>query len=99
VAENSNDEMTTAEGLSYQDDECIDIHIRPNEVNFDNELLSDENCLNIDASVVDELRSKRDQYQEENIFDDEEDETGLQYFSDDEHPTIHVDEDEDSDAE
>jgi hypothetical protein len=55
--------------------------------------------LNIDASVVDELRSKRDQYQEENIFDDEEDETGLQYFSDDEHPTIHVDEDEDSDAE
>jgi len=98
VAENSNDEMTTAEGLSYQDDECIDIHIQPNEVNLDNELLSDEDCLNIDASVVDELRSKRED-QQENIFDDEEDETRLQYFSDDERPTIHDDEDEDSDAE
>jgi len=98
VAENSNDEMPSVEGLSYQDDECIGFHIQPNEGNLDSAQLSDENCLNVDASVVDELHRQRDDMQE-NISDDEEDETGLQYVSDDECRTILDDEDEDSDAE
>jgi hypothetical protein len=72
VAEKSNDEMPYTERLSYQDDECLDIHIHHNEVNLDNEQLSGESCWNVDASEVDELPSKRDDPQED-IFDNEED--------------------------
>jgi hypothetical protein len=48
--------------------------------------------------VVDELRRQRDDMQENNSGL-EEDETQLQYISDDEHRTVLDYEDEDSDAE
>lgn len=97
VAENSSDEMPSVVGLSYQDEECVGFHIQPNEGNFDNAPLSEENCVHVDASVVDELRRQRDDMQENNS--DEEDETQLQYIRDDEHQTVLDYEDEDSDAE
>ncbi|OEL25598.1 hypothetical protein BAE44_0013383, partial [Dichanthelium oligosanthes] len=70
--------------LTYQDDECVGFSIRHNDVNFDNEKSSVKNSFNIDASVVEDIRRQREDEGEENYFEDEEDETGWQYASDNE---------------
>jgi hypothetical protein len=64
---------------------------------LDSENLSDGSCWNADASVVDELHSKRDDMQED-IFDDEEDKTGMQDVSDNVRQTISDDEEDNSNA-
>jgi hypothetical protein len=98
VAENS-DEIPKSVGLTYQDDECVDFPIQHNDVNLDNEKSGIENSFNVDASVVEDLHRQREDEGEENYFEDEEDETGWQYASDNEEQTIPNDEDDDSDYE
>ena len=100
VAESNNDgERPT---LSYQDDSCEGFQVQRN---LDNEHLDDEgnlvskqqddeDCLHVDAAVVDKIRSQRQEEMEENHQSDE-DETGWQYAGDDEVPiTPHNDDDE-----
>jgi hypothetical protein len=82
VAENNNDgERPT---LSYQDDSCEGFQVQRN---LDNEHLGDEgnlvskqqddeDCLHVDAAVVDKLHSQRQEEMEENHQSDDEDETG-----------------------
>jgi len=69
------------------------------EGNLENEHPDDEDCLNVDASVVGELRRQREQDVLENELSDDEDETRWQYVSDNEGPTIPDDDDDYSEDE
>ncbi|WVZ98199.1 hypothetical protein U9M48_043668 [Paspalum notatum var. saurae] len=85
--------------LSYQDDESVGFEVQLSEGNLENEPQSGDEHFTIDASVVDELRTQREEELHENHSSDGEDETGWQYASDcDEEPIIPQDED-DSDGE
>ena len=81
MAENNNDGERPA--LSYQDDSCEGFQVQRN---LDNEHLDDEgnlvskqpddeDCLHVDAAVVDKLHSQRQEEMEENHQSDDEDET------------------------
>ena len=97
VTENDNDERSGGSGLSYQDDTCEGFQVRLNEGNLDSENLDNEDCLHVDASVIDELRAQGQEEMEE-LYSSNENETGWQYISDNEGPTNPLDEDEDSDG-
>jgi hypothetical protein len=85
--------------LSYQDDECVDFHIQDYDVNMDIDALVGENSFTVHASIVQDLQRQRED-EPEDLFEDEEDETFLQYASDNnEERTIHNGEDDDSDDE
>ena len=71
--------------------------MRLNEGNLDSENLDNEDCLHVDASVIDELRAQGQEKMEE-LYSSNENETGWQYISDNEGPTNPLDEDEDSDG-
>ena len=82
--------------LSYQDDECVASNIQHTEVDINNDTVGVQNVDIIDASVVEDLHRQRD---EEDYFEDEEDETGWQYASDNDEsntPNV-VDDDSDDD--
>jgi hypothetical protein len=99
VAEISSDEISKGVELSYQDDECVDFHIQDCDVNMDNDALVGENSFTVHASIVQDLQRQRED-EPEDLFEDEEDETFLQYASDNnEERTIHNGEDDDSDDE
>lgn len=65
-----------------------------NEGNLDNEHAYGEDSLNVDASIVDEVRGQKEEDVLENEPSDEEDETRWQYVSDNEGPTIPDDDDD-----
>ena len=72
--------------------------VQLNEEILENEHPVGEECVFVDASVVDTLRTQRVEEELENEASDSEDETRWQYISDDEGPAIpHDDEDDDSD--
>ncbi|KAG2559269.1 hypothetical protein PVAP13_8NG292652 [Panicum virgatum] len=80
------------------DDECDGFQVQLNEGILENEHPVGEECVCVNASVVDTLRTQRVEEELENEASDSEDETGWQYLSDDEGPAIpHDDEDDDSD--
>ena len=98
VAEDDNDERPNGVGLSYKDDECDGFQVQLNEGILENEHPVGEECVCVNASVVDTLRTQRVEEELENEASDSEDETRWQYISDDEGPAIpHDDEDDDSD--
>lgn len=89
--------------LAYQDDDCMELVVQDNdhedgfygtnrrndEYSFDDTNRWNQDCYIIDASVVDELRTQRDaDERSENEESNDEDETELQYFSDNECPSI-----------
>ncbi|CAO2168753.1 unnamed protein product [Urochloa humidicola] len=101
VVENNNVDERPSTILSYQDESCEVFQVQGNlddEGNLDDDQLGDEDCVHVDETVVDELRSKS---QEENLQSDNEDETGWQYVSEDEGPMCEEaqeeEEEEDSD--
>jgi hypothetical protein len=98
VDEISSDEISKGVELSYQDDECVDFHIQDYDVNMDIDALGGENSFTVHASIVEDLHRQRED-EPEDLFEDEEDETFLQYASDNEERTIHNGEDDDSDDE
>jgi hypothetical protein len=83
--------------LSYQDDECVAYNIQHTEVNLNNVTTGVENEVIIDASVVQDLRRQGEVEREQNYSENEEDETGWQYASDNDDHTIPNDVDDDSD--
>ncbi|WVZ49373.1 hypothetical protein U9M48_000740, partial [Paspalum notatum var. saurae] len=99
VAENDSEELPNGVGLTYQDDECAGFPIQLNEGNLENEQPSVENCLNVDAREVEELRRQREEEPQENESTDGEDETRWQYVSDGEGTSTPQDDDaEDSEC-
>jgi hypothetical protein len=97
VNETSSDEIPKGVAPSYQDDECVAYNIQHTEVNLNNVTMGVENEVIIDASVVQDLRRQREVEGEENYSENEEDETGWQYASDNDERTIPNDVDGDSD--
>lgn len=85
VDENCSDEIPNGVSLSYQDDECVASNIQHTEVDINNDTAGVQNVDIIDASVVEDLHRQRD---EEDYFEDEEDETGWQYASDNDERNI-----------
>uniref|UniRef100_A0A0A9FC46 Uncharacterized protein n=1 Tax=Arundo donax TaxID=35708 RepID=A0A0A9FC46_ARUDO len=85
-------------GLAYQDDNCDGgCQVQVNEENFEIDDPDDVvDCEIVDASVVDDLRRQREEEVQEYESSDDEDETGLQYASDNEGPTISDEDDSDS---
>jgi len=96
------DRFASTPGLSYQDEASEGFQVELNAGNLNTEqqddegILEDEDCVQVDASVVDNLRAQRQEEMEEKD-DDENDETLCQYVSDNEGPTS-LDDDDDSDV-
>ena len=99
VDENCSDEIPKGTVLSYQDDECVGYNIHENEVNLNNHTAGIDDSIHVDASIVNDIRRQREVEGEDNYFEDEQDETGLQYASDNDERTFHNVNDEDSDDE
>jgi hypothetical protein len=99
VDEISSDEISKGVALSYQDDECGDFEIQRENFSLDDERPAVENSYTVAATVVEELRRQREDEEEENYFEDEVDETAMQYVSDNDEQTFHNVEDDDSDYE
>ena len=99
VAEKDNDEIPDGPCLSYQDEASEGFQVELNAGNLDTEqqddegILEDEDCVQVDASVVDNLRRKW----KKKTKHGENDETLWQYVSDNEGPTS-LDDDDDSDV-
>jgi hypothetical protein len=83
VAKISIGEISKGVELLYQDDECVDFHIQDYEVNMDNATLAGENSFTSHASEVEDLQRQRED-EPEDLFEEKEDETFLQYASDNE---------------
>ncbi|KAG2632789.1 hypothetical protein PVAP13_2NG127903, partial [Panicum virgatum] len=96
VAAKDNDEIPNGPGLSYQDEASDGFQVELNAGKLDTEQLEDEDCVQVDASIVDNLRAQRQEEMEEKD-DDENDETLWQYVNDNEGPTS-LDDDDDSDV-
>ena len=99
VAENDNDSIADGVVLSYQDDDCEGVHVRVDDSVLENEQPISEDGVRVDACVVDELRLQREVEGEQDDSSDSEDETGWQYVSDNEGPTVPPEDDDDSDYE
>jgi hypothetical protein len=99
VDETCSDEIPNGVSLSYQDDECTACNIQHTEVNVNNDTPRVENVDIIDASVVEDLHRQREMEQKQDYFEDEEDETGWQYASDNDESNTRnvVDDDSDDD--
>jgi hypothetical protein len=97
VDETCSDEIPNGVSLSYQDDECVACNIQHTEVNVNNDTPRVQNVDIIDASVVEDLHRQREMEQKQDYFEDEEDETGWQYASDNDERNIPNVDDDDSD--
>jgi hypothetical protein len=95
--ETSSDEIPKGAALSYQDDECVASNIQHTEVDLNNVTMGVENEVIIDASVVQDLRRQREVEGGQNYSENEEDEIGWQYASDNDERTIPNDVDDDID--
>ena len=96
MAENDNEDIPNAAVLSYQDDDCEGVHVQLTEGCLENEQPVSEDGVRVDASVVDDLRRQREAEGQQDESADSEDETGWQYVSDNEGPTIPPEDDDDS---
>jgi len=96
VAENDNEDIPNAVVLSYQDDDCEGVHVQLTEGCLENEQPVSEDGVRVDASVVDDLQRQREAEGQQDESADSEDETGWQYVSDNECPTIPPEDDDDS---
>lgn len=99
VDENDNEEIPNGLGLSYQDETCAGFHVRGTEGNLDDEILDNEDCHQVEASLVDEILKQREDEVQEVETSDDEDETRWQYVSDNESPMKLVEDDDSSDGE
>lgn len=95
MPENDKDDVPNVVVLSYQDDDCESVHAQLHEGHLENEEASKEDGVTVEASVVDDLRGRREEGQEDESIDSE-DETGWQYASDNEGLPI-ISEEDDSD--
>jgi hypothetical protein len=97
VDETSSDEIPKGVALSYQDDECVASNIQHTEVNLNNVTTGIESEVIIDASVVEDLRRQREVEGEQKNSENEEDEIGWQYVSDNDERIIPNDDGSDDD--
>jgi hypothetical protein len=84
VAENDNENIPNDAVLSYQDDVCEGVHVELTEGYLENEQPVSEDGVQVDASVVDDLRAQIEAEWQQDESGDGEDETIWQYMSDNE---------------
>lgn len=99
VAKNDNENLPNEVVLSYQDDDCEGAHVQLTEGCLQNEQPISEDCVQVEATVVDQLRGQREAEGQQDESGDDEDETIQNYLSDNEDLTIPPEDEDDSDYE